>query len=139
MALLDSQIAVITGAGSSIGAAIAKGFAHEGARVVALDINEDAAAQTAREIADGGGHSAAYALDVVNFDACDALAAEIAHKVGHVSILVNNAGIVRRSGMTGAPEAVVADWQEIIAVNLNSPMLKLIEIEIAGVSTAGRR
>ena len=119
MALLESQIAVVTGAGSGIGAAIAKGFASEGARVVALDINEAAAVQTAHEIADAGGHSAAYALDVADFDACEELAEEIAHKVGHVSILVNNAGIVRRSGMTGAPEAVVADWQEIIAVNLN--------------------
>ena len=118
MALLDSQIAVVTGAGSGIGAAIAKGFAAEGARVVALDINEESAAQTAREIADGGGHAAAYALDVADFDACSEIADEVAHHVGHVSILVNNAGIVRRSGMTGAPEAVVADWQEIIATNL---------------------
>src|SRR6266481_10230091 len=47
------------------------------------------------------------------------MARQVAEKVGKVSILVNNAGIARRNGMTGAAEAVVKDWEDIIAVNLN--------------------
>ena len=46
------------------------------------------------------------------------MAKEIADKVGAVSILVNNAGIARRNGMLGAPEAVINDWEDIIAINL---------------------
>jgi 3-oxoacyl-[acyl-carrier protein] reductase len=118
MPLLQSHIAVVTGAGSGIGRAIANGYAREGARIVALDINEDAAAQTAKEIASAGGKADSFALDVADYDACTTTADTIAREIGRVSILVNNAGIVRRNGMTGAPEAVVADWQDVIAVNL---------------------
>jgi len=46
------------------------------------------------------------------------VAKRVAEQVGPVSILVNNAGIARRNGMLGAPEAVVKDWQDIIAINL---------------------
>jgi len=51
--------------------------------------------------------------------ACRAVAADVASKVGTISILVNNAGINRRNAFTGDPDAVVKDWQDIIAINLN--------------------
>jgi 3-oxoacyl-[acyl-carrier protein] reductase len=117
--LLQSHIAVITGAGSGIGRAIALGFAREGAQVAALDVNAEAAAQTAAEIGAAGGNARHFALDVTDRAACDAVAADVAGRIGRVSILVNNAGIARRNGMTGAAEAVIKDWEDIIAVNLN--------------------
>ena len=46
------------------------------------------------------------------------IAKRIADQVGKVSILVNNAGIARRNGMLGAAEAVIKDWEDIIAINL---------------------
>jgi NAD(P)-dependent dehydrogenase (short-subunit alcohol dehydrogenase family) len=55
MPLLQSHIAVITGAGSGIGRAIALGYAHEGARVVLLDVNEKAASEAAQEVLNAGG------------------------------------------------------------------------------------
>jgi 3-oxoacyl-[acyl-carrier protein] reductase len=55
MPLLQDHIAVITGAGSGIGRAIAQGYAREGARVVLLDINAKTAAEAAKEIRDAGG------------------------------------------------------------------------------------
>jgi NAD(P)-dependent dehydrogenase (short-subunit alcohol dehydrogenase family) len=119
MPLLQNHIAVITGAGSGIGRAIALGYAREGAQVIALDVNGDAAAQTAADIGNAGGTAKHFALDVTDREACRALAAEVAGKIGQVSILVNNAGIARRNGMTGAVEAVIKDWEDIIAVNLN--------------------
>jgi 3-oxoacyl-[acyl-carrier protein] reductase len=118
MPLLANHIAAVTGAGSGIGRAIASGYAREGARVVVLDINGEAAAATAKEIRDAGGKSESFALDVTKRDDCIAMAKQVADKVGPVSILVNNAGIARRNGMTGAADAVIKDWEDVIAINL---------------------
>jgi NAD(P)-dependent dehydrogenase (short-subunit alcohol dehydrogenase family) len=118
MPLLDNHIAVVTGAGSGIGRAIAVGYGREGARVVLLDMNGEAAAEAAKEIRSAGGKAESFMLDVTNRDACSAMAKQVADKVGPVSILVNNAGIARRNGMLGADEAVIKDWEDIIAINL---------------------
>jgi NAD(P)-dependent dehydrogenase (short-subunit alcohol dehydrogenase family) len=119
MPLLQDHIAVVTGSASGIGRAIAAGYAREGARVVLLDINADAAAEAAKEIRDAGGKAESFALDVTSREACLAIAKEIATKVGKVSILCNNAGINRRNGFTADPAAVLKDWQDIMAINLN--------------------
>ena len=118
MPLLLNHIAVVTGAGSGIGRAIASGYAREGARMVLLDIDEKTASEAAREIRDAGGKAESFSLDVTRREDCIAVAKQIADKVGQVSILVNNAGIVGRNGMTGAAEAVIKDWEDIIAINL---------------------
>ncbi len=118
MPLLQNHIAVITGAGSGIGRAIALGYAREGARVVLLDRDEKAAAEAAQEIRETGAKAESFALDVANRENCVAMAKQIADKVGQVSILVNNAGIVRRNGMLGAADDVIKDWEDIIAINL---------------------
>jgi NAD(P)-dependent dehydrogenase (short-subunit alcohol dehydrogenase family) len=117
--LLAGRIAVITGAGSGIGRAIALGYAKEGARVVVLDANAETAAQTVTSIEAEGGSAWSFKLDVADQQACRRLAPEIAQAAGQVSILVNNAGINRRNAFTAAPEAVINDWQDIMAVNLN--------------------
>ena len=117
--LLTNHIAAITGAGSGIGRAIALGFAREGAHVVALDINGETAARTAADIAAAGGKAAALTLDVTDRMACRAIAAEVETSVGAISILVNDAGINRRNAFAGDPDAIVKDWQDIMAVNLN--------------------
>src|SRR5689334_25299905 len=119
MALLASHIAVVTGAGSGIGRAIATGFAREGAHVVLLDVNEAAAAQAARDIREAGGKAAHYALDVTRREDCAAVARRVADEVGPVSVLVNNAGITRRNAFTVEAETVAGDWRDILAINLN--------------------
>jgi NAD(P)-dependent dehydrogenase (short-subunit alcohol dehydrogenase family) len=119
MALLQNHIAVVTGAGSGIGRAIALGYGREGARVVLLDINENTAAEAAGEIRSAGGKAESFKLDVTRGEECAALAKKIAAEIGQVSILVNNAGINRRNAFTADPEAVLKDWQDIMAINLN--------------------
>jgi NAD(P)-dependent dehydrogenase (short-subunit alcohol dehydrogenase family) len=119
MPLLQGHIAVVTGAASGIGRAIASGFAREGARVVLLDIDETAAAKAAQEIGEAGGRAESFALDVTKRENCFAVAKQVAEKVGQVSILVNNAGINRRNAFTADADAVLKDWQDIMAINLN--------------------
>src|SRR5450830_305430 len=80
MPLLQNHIAVVTGAGSGIGRAIANGYAREGARVVALDINTEAATETAKEIVAAGGKADGFSLDVADREACIAIAKQIADK-----------------------------------------------------------
>ena len=119
MPLLQNHIAVVTGAASGIGRAIAAGYAREGAQVTLLDIDGKGAEAAAQEIRDAGGLAESFALDVTKREDCIAVAKRVADQVGRVSILVNNAGINRRNGFTADPAAVLKDWQDIMAINLN--------------------
>ncbi len=121
MPLLQDHIAVVTGAGSGIGRAIAAGYAREGARVVLLDIDDKAAADAAQEIRAAKGQADSFRLDVTSREDCIAIAKQVGASVGQVSILVNNAGINRRNGFTADAAAVLKDWQDIMAINLNGP------------------
>jgi NAD(P)-dependent dehydrogenase (short-subunit alcohol dehydrogenase family) len=119
MPLLQNHIAAVTGAGSGIGRAIAQGYAREGAQVAVLDVNGEAASETVQQILNAGGKAEQFVLDVTDRAACGAVAAQVAEKFGQVSILVNNAGINRRNAFTAEADAVIKDWQDIIAINLN--------------------
>jgi NAD(P)-dependent dehydrogenase (short-subunit alcohol dehydrogenase family) len=114
--LLDNCLALITGAGSGIGEAIAYAMAKAGARIVAVDILGEAAMRTAMAI---GGTAASYACDVSDRAQCDALATTVRRDIGPISILVNNAGIIRRGDVTD-PNAR-ADWDATLAINLDGP------------------
>jgi NAD(P)-dependent dehydrogenase (short-subunit alcohol dehydrogenase family) len=117
--LLENHIAAVTGSGSGIGRAIAIGYAREGAQVAVLDINGEAASETAQQILNAGGKAQSFTLDVTDREACRTIAAQVAAKVGPVSILVNNAGINRRNAFTAEANSVIKDWEDIIGINLN--------------------
>ncbi|MCA8929579.1 MAG: SDR family NAD(P)-dependent oxidoreductase, partial [Alphaproteobacteria bacterium] len=116
--LLQGHIAVVTGGGSGIGEAIALGYAEQGATVAVLDVNATAGADTARQIATAGGRATSLEVDVTDRAACDAAAAEVQRQLGPISILVNNAGINRRTPITGDKAAVRQDWDDIIDLNI---------------------
>lgn len=116
--LLEGHNAVVTGAGSGIGEAIALGYAKEGAAVAVLDANADAGAGTAKAIQDGGGRAIFVAANVTDRDQCAAAAAKVNADLGQVSVLVNNAGINRRTPIVGDRAAVMQDWDDIVDVNI---------------------
>jgi NAD(P)-dependent dehydrogenase (short-subunit alcohol dehydrogenase family) len=108
--LLDGKMALVTGGGSGIGEGIARAMAENGARVIVTDVNEAGAARVAAAI--GGEY---HVVDVSDRTACDGLA----KKVGPISILVNNAGIIRRGKLEA--DTARADWDATMAVNLDGP------------------
>jgi NAD(P)-dependent dehydrogenase (short-subunit alcohol dehydrogenase family) len=114
--LLHGKLALITGAGSGIGEGIARAMADNGARVIVADVNTTGAARVAAAI---GGDASWHALDVSDRAACDALAASIRKDIGPISILVNNAGIIRRGTVESATTR--ADWDATMSVNVDGP------------------
>lgn len=114
---LQDKVVIVTGAGSGIGAAAARLFVEEGAKVVVADANADAA----REVADALGDMArAFTVDVRQSDDCKALIDFAVASFGGLDVLVNNAG----RGMLGTAEtADEADWNDIMAVNVNGVYL----------------
>jgi NAD(P)-dependent dehydrogenase (short-subunit alcohol dehydrogenase family) len=106
------RVAVVTGAGSGIGAALARGFAAEGATVVVADIDEAAARATADAV---GGGALAVGVDVADPSSVDALADEVYAALGRVDVLVNNAGVFQGGLMwQRSPE----DWRWTYDVNV---------------------
>ncbi|HTI80351.1 MAG TPA: SDR family oxidoreductase [Acetobacteraceae bacterium] len=116
--LLTGHVAAVTGGGSGIGQAICQAYAREGARVIVLDVNPEGAEETVALIDAAGGKASAMQLDVTSRDACNRVAAQVG-KDGNITILVNNAGINRRNHITADPAAVVKDWDDILAINLD--------------------
>ena len=116
--LLAGHIAAVTGGGSGIGQAICQAYAREGARMIILDANLDGANETVDLITAAGGQASAMRLDVTDREACKLAAEEIA-RTGNISILVNNAGINRRTPFVGDPAAVAKDWDDILGINLH--------------------
>jgi len=101
---LRDRVAVVTGGGSGLGAAIAIGYAQAGVRVVIADIDDDGAAAT-RAIIDGqGGTATTLHVDVTDKAAVDATADQVAEAHGRVDILVNSAGSAFRSPAEDFPE-----------------------------------
>jgi len=112
---LQGKVAVVTGAGQGIGAAIAKAMAAAGAQVLVNDIQGDKAVATVKAIREAGAIAEADDTDIASFSGADALIDRCLADFDVIDILVNNAGILRdrMSFNTSA-----ADWDAVIAVCL---------------------
>ncbi len=117
---LQDKVAVVTGAASGIGRAIAQEFAREGAKVCIADLSGDAAATTAAEIEAGGGRAMAVAMDVSDEAQVDAGIARIVAAYGGVDILVSNAGIQIISPLV---DFKFSDWRKLVAIHLDGAFL----------------
>lgn len=111
---LEERTAVVTGAGRGIGAAIARRFTAEGARVVLADIEEATAAETAREI---GAAALVVPTDVTREESVRALFQRVRAELGRLDVLVCNAGKPLQLGARGTSEE---EWQQCMDLNLRS-------------------
>jgi uncharacterized protein (TIGR02118 family) len=112
---LGGEFALVTGAGRGIGAALARGIARAGARVLVTDMDAAAAEATAGAIVAAGGAAEHAVLDVTDAAACQALARNAAERHGGLSLLVNNAGVTLRRTMDDAD--VAEAWRRTWDVN----------------------
>ena len=113
-------MAIITGAGSGMGAASARLLAKEGARVVVVDLDGSAAEKVAQEINEAGGEGIWRQLDVTSRQDVDLLVREVLDRWGQIDILVNNAGFTHQAQLFLDTDESI--WDKSIAVNLKGPM-----------------
>ena len=120
MQRLEGKRAVVTGAGSGIGRAIAMRLADEGARVVLADVDEGAAEAVAGEIGEAGGEALAQKTDVTRAADVEALVARAVDAWGGLDVMVNNAGV----GVAGtAPVTVEDDYDFVMDVAVRGTFL----------------
>jgi NAD(P)-dependent dehydrogenase (short-subunit alcohol dehydrogenase family) len=120
MGRLDGKVAIVTGAGSGIGAATALLFAAEGARVGVADVRADAAEAVADEIAAAGGEALAITADVCSDDGARELVAAAVAAWGRLDALYNNAGVDATGDVT---EVTAEDWDRCFDVNVKGTWL----------------
>lgn len=112
------KVAIVTGAGSGIGAAIARGLAGEGATVVGVDLAEDRLHNVERRIEVAGGRLIPVVADVTDPTAVEAFVAETVERRGGLHLAVNNAGIGGPHGLTH--EIDLDAWRQVMTVDLDS-------------------
>ena len=116
----EQRVAIVTGAGRGIGAAIAERLGTDGLAVACLDIDASTAQDTAFRLAAAGVRTAPFAADVSDEGAVERVVAEVADRLGPPTVLVNNAGVLRDNllfKMSGS------DWDLVMQVHLRGTFL----------------
>ena len=123
---LESKVAVITGAGSGFGQAMAERFAQHGATTIVADINKQAADRVQRDIKRAGGEAIAVQVDVSQSDSMAALLQATLDLAGQLDIFVNNAGTSHKNGPLA--EVDEATFDRVYAVNVKSIYLSAVHV-----------
>ncbi|HEV7974331.1 SDR family NAD(P)-dependent oxidoreductase, partial [Amycolatopsis sp.] len=115
-----SRVAIVTGAGRGIGAAVAKKLADDGFAVGLLDLDETGVKQGAEAIVSAGGKAVGVPLDVSEAEQVEAAVARVAEELGAPTVLINNAGIIRDNMLF---KMTVDDWDAVMNVHLRGAFL----------------
>lgn len=134
MSLLKGKVALVTGAGSGIGRAIAQAYAREGAKVLVTDIDTEGGKKTAESIRNNNGEAHFFEADVSKADHCKASVQEAITKFGALHIACNNAGIGGDASLIG--ETDIDNWQKVIDINLSGVFYGL-KYQIPAIIEAG--
>ena len=113
----DMKTAIVTGAGRGMGRSIALKLSEEGATVIANDISDDSAQETADLINSRGGRCVAHTGDVSDVSFVDSMVKQSVSEYGSVNILINNAGVLRPTGIT---DISLSEWEFVIKGNLTT-------------------
>ena len=120
MTSLDGKVALITGAASGLGKAIAELYARHGASVAIADINQQAADAVAAQINADGGKAIGVAMDVTSEDAVNAGTDQVVATFGALDILISNAGV---QIINPIDQFAFADWKKMLAIHLDGGFL----------------
>jgi len=120
MGQLEGQVAVVTGGGSGIGAAICRAFAREGAAVAVCDVRGDAAEHVASEIRQAGGAALCIAFDVRDRETVERAADQVERDLGAITTWVNNAGVSRIVPFLECTDDL---WDLTLSVNLKGAFI----------------
>jgi len=120
MKQLQDRVALVSGAASGIGQAIALDLAAQGAAVAAVDINRDGAQKTVQQITSQGGCALALHCDLASQSQITDMIGTISSQFKRLDIIVNSAGI---SPLVELEKIELAEWERVLAINLTAPFL----------------
>lgn len=120
MSQLEGKIAIVTGGGRGLGAAICERLGCEGVNVVVADVREDLASETAGRLQKNGACATALKLDVRDEASAEDAVSEVIERFGCIDILVNNAGT---DVTVPVEELSLDDWDRVMGVNLRGPFI----------------
>ena len=117
---LKGKTALVTGASYGIGFALAKAFAGAGATIVFNDIKQELVDKGLAAYEEAGIKAHGFVCDVTNEEQVNALVEDVTQSIGHINILVNNAGIIKRIPMC---EMTAEQFRQVIDIDLNGPFI----------------
>jgi NAD(P)-dependent dehydrogenase (short-subunit alcohol dehydrogenase family) len=130
----EGKVALVTGAGSGIGRSCAQLYARDGARVIAVDLDEQGGQETVQMIQQNGGEATLIKTDVSQPEACQAMVDQTVAKYGRLDYACNNAGIGGEQNLT--VDYSIEGWNKVIAINL-SGVFYCLKYEIPAMLKTG--